>query len=78
MNTFTKVLLTVPFLFGTVACAGEDRIVTGPNPIGSSFPDVTVNCTKRLVRTPGGRWMDREDHKGTEKLFDYGIKEICG
>ncbi len=76
MNNFTKVLLTVPFLFGTVACAGEDRIVTGPHPYGGGLT-LTVNCSQNLIKEPFGGWVTRNKYPGMEEAHDKMVKQIC-
>jgi hypothetical protein len=81
MNKLTKTLLILPVIALTTIGCGEakPRIVTAPNPLHSSLPDVTVNCTDELVLNQDGVWESREDTtEGFRHIFDYGIEKSCG
>lgn len=81
MNKLTKVLLTLPVIaLTTVGCSeAKPRIVTVPNPLHSSFPDVTVNCTDKLALSQDGVWGGREaTTEGYRHIFDLAIEKACG
>ena len=81
MNTFTKVLLTVPFLFGTVACAGEDRIVSAPNPYGTGYGlyDIKVNCSQgTFFDTSDNTWTSPNQYPSSQRGMIRGfIEDAC-
>ena len=77
MNKLTKVLISVPFLLGSVACGAEDRIVTGPNPVWENGPEISINCTQKTI-LEDGEWKSRDDYPGFENLTDLVIDNVCG
>ena len=78
MNTFTKVLLSVPLLLTTVAC-GADRIVSY-NFMGQS---ISVNCSAKSIQDPNsGEWknlrtIERENGKAGRLFSESLIVDAC-